>query len=135
MAKHATYLNTEDARAQAEFYVSALGGEILHVMTFGDAPDSNEEIKDKVMHLSLMAAGVNFMMSDSFEPVNYGTTISQCMEFKTPEEARTAFDNLAAGGTVVQPLEMQFWGAMFGQLVDKFGVQWSIVTEHAANPS
>jgi PhnB protein len=63
MAKHTTYIFSEDARTQAGFYTKALGGEILSVVKRGEVMDKEED-KDKVMHLSFVAAGVNFFMSD-----------------------------------------------------------------------
>jgi PhnB protein len=136
MAKHTTYIFSEDARAQAEFYTHALGGEILSVMTHGQLPDAKEEIKDKVLHLSLMAAGVNFLMSDSvFEPINRGNGINLCLEFATEAEAHEAFDKLAEGGNVKDPLKPAFWGALFGQIEDKYGIMWMITTEPKASQS
>jgi hypothetical protein len=32
------------------------------------------------------------------------------------------------------PLKMEFWGALHGQIEDKFGVLWMITTEAKANP-
>jgi PhnB protein len=43
------YLMSEDARTQAEMYRHVLGGEILSVMTYGQAPGTPEAIKDKVI--------------------------------------------------------------------------------------
>ncbi|WP_426448125.1 VOC family protein [Paenibacillus sp. S-38] len=130
MAKHNTYFFSEDARAQADFYVQALGGEIQAVMTNGQLPDAAEGTKDKVIHLSMVAAGVNFCLADAvFGPVSPGSAISQCLTFAAEAEARDAFEKLSEGGTVSQPLEPAFWGALFGQLEDKFGVQWMITTE------
>jgi len=129
MAKHTTYIMSEDAKAQAEFYTHALGGEILSVMTHGQLPGAKEELKDKVVHLSLMAGGINFLMSDSvFEPIIRGNAINLCLEYATEAEAREAFDKLAEGGNVKCPLEPAFWGALFGQIEDKYGVMWMITT-------
>jgi PhnB protein len=129
MAKHTTYIMSEDAKAQAEFYVHALGGEIHSVMTHGQLPGSKEELKDKVVNLSLTAAGVRFLMSDSvFEPVVRGNAIHISMEFEAEAEAREAFDRLAEGGRVMLPLEPAFWGALYGQLEDKYGVRWMVTT-------
>ena len=129
MAKHTTYIMSEDAKAQAEFYTRALGGEILSVMTHGQLPGAKEELKDKVVNLSLMAGGINFLMSDSvFEPVIQGNAINLCLEYATEAEAREAFDKLAEGGKVKCPLEPAFWGALFGHIEDKYGVMWMITT-------
>lgn len=129
MAKHTTYIFSEDARGQAEFYIQAFGGEILSVMTYGQLPDAKEELQDKVIHLSMVAGGVPFYLCDSFKPVHPGNAISQSMEFETETEARDAFDKLAAGGKVTQPLKPEFWGDLFGQLEDKYGIQWMITAK------
>ena len=120
---------SEDARAQAEFYTYALGGEILSVMTHGQLPEAKEELKDKVVNLSLIAGGINFLMSDSvFEPIIRGNAINLSLEFTTEAEARDAFDKLAEGGKVKCPLEPAFWGALYGHIEDKYGVMWMITT-------
>jgi PhnB protein len=129
MAKQTTYIMSEDARAQAEFYTYALGGEILSVMTHGQLPEAKEELKDKVVNLSLIAGGINFLMSDSvFEPIIRGNAINLSLEFATEAEARDAFDKLAEGGNVKCPLEPAFWGALYGHIEDKYGVMWMITT-------
>ncbi|MFC0392566.1 VOC family protein [Paenibacillus mendelii] len=134
MAKQTTYIMSEDARAQAEFYTYALGGEILSVMTHGQLPEAKEELKDKVVNLSLMAGGINFLMSDSvFEPIIRGNAINLSLEFTTEAEARDAFDKLAEGGKVKCPLEPAFWGALYGHIEDKYGVMWMITTEPKAS--
>ncbi|MBV6715339.1 VOC family protein [Paenibacillus chitinolyticus] len=134
MAKHTTYIFSEDARAQAEFYIQALGGEITSVTTYGEVPGAKEEeLKDKVINLSLVAAGVTFLMSDSmFEALTPGNVLSLCLEFATEEEAHSAFNNLSKDGKVNQPLEPAFWGALFGQLEDKYGITWMITSDTSA---
>jgi PhnB protein len=134
MAKLTPYLISEDARAQAEFYTQALGGEILSIMTHGELPDANEALKDKVLHLCVVAGGVQIFMSDNdFGTINRGNGINLALEFATEAEARKAFDNLAQGGKVTHPLEQAFWGALFGQVEDKYGVFWMITTQSNAN--
>lgn len=34
------------------------------------------------------------------------------------------FQRMAEGGTVTMPLQDTFWGARFGMLRDRFGVNW-----------
>ena len=134
MAKHTTYIFSDDAKAQAEFYVQALGGEILSIQTFGDLPGTSEANKDKVLHLSLVAAGVHFFMSDSaHNTVTKGSNINQSLEFETEAEAYAAFEKLAEGGKVNDPIKMAFWGTLFGQLEDKFGIHWMITNQAQTN--
>jgi PhnB protein len=126
MATLKPFLFSEDSRAQAEFYIGALGGEIQSVMTHGEAPEPNDAIKDKVMHMCMTAGGVTFFMADSFGPLTRGNGISLNLQFESGAEGREAFDNLAVGGKVMQPLEPVFWGGMYGELEDKYGVLWMI---------
>jgi PhnB protein len=134
LAKYTTYLFSNEAKTQAEFYTQALGGEILSIMTYGGIPNTPEELKDKVVHLSFLAAGVTFFMSDNTDgPIDYGKSINLSLEFGTEAEAHSAFDNLAAGGQVKDSLKPAFWGSLFGVLEDKYGVTWMITTEAKAN--
>ncbi|TNJ59521.1 VOC family protein [Paenibacillus hemerocallicola] len=133
MPKLTPYIMSEDAKAQAAFYTQALGGEITSVMTHGQLPDASEALKDKVMHMSLVAGGIPIFMSDSvFGPVHRGNNIHLSLEFATDEEAHEAFGKLAEGGKVVHPLQTAFWGSLFGQIEDKFGVLWMVTTEEKA---
>ncbi|THF72618.1 VOC family protein [Cohnella fermenti] len=130
MAKLTPYFYSEDARTQAQFYVNALGGEIQHQMTYGQAPGMEEEMKDKIVHMSFVAGGISFFIADTMhhEPPgrSYGFDLS--LEFATEAEAREAFANLSAGGRVLMALEKQFWGSLFGRIEDKYGVKWQITT-------
>ncbi|MFC5651474.1 hypothetical protein ACFPYJ_20625 [Paenibacillus solisilvae] len=47
-------------------------------------------------------------MADSFVPLTRGNGFSLNLQFES--EGREAFNNLAAGGKVMHPLEQVFWG-------------------------
>lgn len=128
MALLRPYIYCDNAREQAAFYVDALGGEIVSVKTFGDMPGAEERQKDRVMHLIMQAAGVQFYLADS-SPIQRGNGLDLTLEFASDHEAAQAFKKLAAGGKVVMKFERMFWGSMFGRLEDKFGVSWQIATE------
>lgn len=133
MAKLTPYFYSDNAVAQAEFYVQALGGEIGHRMTYGQAPGTEPALKDKIIHMEFTAAGVKFFIADSMRgSPGRSTGYDLNLEFKTEEEARQAFDNLSAGGKVIMALEKQFWGSLFGRVEDKFGIKWQISTEAPA---
>lgn len=122
-----SYLMSEDARSQADFYVESLGGEILSLKTFGESPGTPDAIKDKVMHLSLMVAGQNtLMLSDSFEPVSNNRSISLALTYDNESEAREACAKLGEDGENMYPFSLQPWGAYYGEVIDKFGVTWMI---------
>lgn len=125
-----SYLMSEDARGQANFYVESLGGEIQFLTTFGETPGTPEAMKDKVMHLALTVAGTNtLMISDSFEPVSYNRSISISLSYDDVSEASRAYAKLSEGGESKYPFAPQPWGAYYGEVVDKFGVTWMITKQ------
>ncbi|MCQ6564084.1 VOC family protein [Paenibacillus mendelii] len=124
------YLMSEDARTQAEMYRHVLGGEILSVMTYGQAPGTPEAIKDKVMHLAMSIAGGNTLfLSDSFESAGGSRSIALALAFESEAEARKAYKDLSEGGAIKYPFDLQPWGAHYGEVVDKFGIIWQIVKQ------
>jgi PhnB protein len=134
MAKIHPYLNflgnTEEA---FNFYKSVFGGEFVALQRFKDTPHGDNmsaEDKEKIMHVAL-PIGDNLLMAtdalDAFgQTLKFGDNMSIAINPESIDEANALFNGLAAGGKVIMPLEKMFWGAWFGQLVDKFGVQWMI---------
>jgi PhnB protein len=125
MAKLTPYIISEDSRAQAAFYISSLGGEVVSVMTHGQMGDESEANKDKVMHLCVAVAGINLFLSD-FDGHTHGNAMSLNLEFASEGEGRDAYTKLSDGGKVQFPYGQAPWGGFFGQFVDKFGVPWMI---------
>ncbi|GIQ71437.1 VOC family protein [Xylanibacillus composti] len=124
------FLQSEDARTQAEFYIEALGGELVSVITFGQATGTDFSHKDKVMHLCVHVAGGNaIFMADSLVPYTPDSGIALNLTFKSVEEARDAFTKLAVGGHISESLELQPFGMYYGELIDRYGVSWMIAAE------
>ena len=71
---------------------------------------------------------VELMASDWLAKETFvrGHSMSLSVHCGSEEEIKTLFGKLSAGGVVKQPLADQFWGATFGMLVDKFGVDWML---------
>lgn len=116
-----------NCREALEFYRDSLKGEIISLQTFGEAQmPGPEAIKDRVIHAEFRADDVYFMASDGM--ADYvavpGNMVSMSLDFKDEQEQEAAFNALSAGGKVNMPLERTFWGAKFGMLTDKFGIQW-----------
>src|SRR5690554_5598305 len=105
------YLMSPDARGQAQFYIDALGGEVVFLRTYGDLPDTPEHLKDRVLHLDCFIGGIRFQMTDITEgPVERSDRVKLNLEFPDVEAARQALERLADGGTVIEPFGLQFWG-------------------------
>lgn len=112
------------------FYQSALGGD-LEISRFAGSPmESNvpADAKNKVMHVSLRIKDAILMGADwvGESKLRPGNNISLSLATSDEGEAEEAFAKLSTGGSVKMPIEQQFWGAKFGMLTDKFGVDWMV---------
>ena len=122
-----------NCREAFEFYRSSFGGEFAEIQTFANAPYDmgvGDEYLDHVMHVSLPIGTSVLMGSDSapgFGPPNVsGNNFAITVHAESREEADRVFARLSEGGSVTMPLEDTFWGAYFGVLTDRFGVNWQI---------
>ena len=110
------------------FYQSCLGGE-LEFSVVNDTPMAAQmpaEMQDKIMHSSLVAGDVTIMASDMLgsEAVTKGNIITLCLVGDSLTELQKIFDLLAEGGEVTHQLKQEFWGDVYGDLFDRFGVRW-----------
>ena len=129
MLLHPYLLFKGDARAAITFYQKALNLEIGHHQTYGDSPaKATPEQNDWLMHGELLHNGSCFaMLADSPTATKENNSaIHLSLNFENEKKAHNAFDNLSDGGKITLPFEKQFWNARFGQLTDRFGIQWMI---------
>jgi len=116
--------NCEEAM---NFYKEALGGNIVSMMRYADAPmPSDEDYKSKIMHGVMQAAGSTLMFSDSNKNHDAvtGNNFSVSLGFSSDDEITNTFNAISAGGKITMPLQDTFWGAKFGMCCDKFGINW-----------
>ena len=139
MARTSTYLNFPRSTEEAFlFYQSIFGGDFNGgINRFADIPPSPgappiaEADKNLVMHVELNITGGHVLMgTDAPESMGFkvsnGNNVHINLEPDTKQEADQLFNALAAGGKVNMPLQDMFWGAYFGSLTDKFGIQWMV---------
>lgn len=137
MAKVSTYLHfPRSTEAAFNFYKTVFGTEFsAPIARFSDVPAQpgqlpmNEADKNMVMHVALPILGGHVLMgTDVLESMgfklNQGNNVSINLEPDTRTETNRLFKLLSDGGKVEMPLTEMFWGGYFGNLVDKFGVQW-----------
>lgn len=117
--------NCEEA---LNFYASALNGSIKNLMRYEGTPgESMTDNKQKIMHANFSAGGFEIMASDTGNggPETTGNgPVHLSLDFKTADEEQKVFDELSQGGKVTMPLQDTFWGAKFGMLKDKYGINW-----------
>jgi PhnB protein len=117
-----------NCREAMTFYKECLGGE-LFLQTIGDSPTANkmpQEMKYHIMHSSLKNGSIVIMASDMVgdQGLQKGNAVSLLLDCSSEEEIRTCYEKLASGGEATSPLEDTFWGAIFGNLTDKYGNHW-----------
>lgn len=124
-----------ECEAAFKFYEQCLGGKIDEMMTYGDAPLSEEipsEQRDRIMHANLTVGGMVLMGSDT-PPDGFKKPqgFSVNLQFDDLVEAERIFQKLAENGTVKMPFQETFWSTRFGMLVDRFGTPWMINVQPA----
>jgi PhnB protein len=122
--------NTEEA---FNFYKSVFGGEFDGIMRFKDSPEKDKVspgYEDKIIHVSLPVGDTILMGSDPPDhwhgTLNQGNNFNLSYTAKSEVEVDEKFKALSEGGQVYMPVGKTFWGAYFGMLRDKFGVQWML---------
>lgn len=119
------------AREAMEFYKDCLGGE-LTMQTVGESPMQDQMppgSKDRIMHASLSKGNLILLMaSDMMDPSSFtgGDTVSLSLNCSSDDEIKMYFAKLSRGGKVTRPLKEEFWGATFGMITDKFGIDWML---------
>lgn len=114
----------ENAAEAIEFYKRAFGAkERLRMMTpMGTIGHAELEIGDSVLMLA------DPQPQSSVRPPKQlgGTSVGIFMYVEDVDEvARQVID---AGGSVIMPIEDQFWGDRFGAVADPYGHEWLIAT-------
>ncbi|MEO7175118.1 MAG: VOC family protein [Saprospiraceae bacterium] len=122
-----------NCREAMTFYQTCLGGELV-LQKIGDSPLSEQmpqEMKDCILHATLSDGPRILMGSDmvSQRGLLRGNNVSLSLVCRSEEEIREKYQKLATGGSEDHPIENSFWGALFGDLTDKYGNHWLLSFE------
>jgi PhnB protein len=117
-----------NCREAMTFYKDCLGGE-LTLQTIGESPLADKmplQMKESILHATLTKGDLILMASDMTgeKGLIRGNAVSLMLNCSNEGEIKTFYANLSVGGQATHPLEISFWGALFGDLTDKFGNQW-----------
>jgi PhnB protein len=127
-----TYLNFRGNCAEAfRYYEKHLGAKIGMMMTHGQRPDQtgvNPDWKDAVLNARISIDGTDLMASDipNAEPMR---SAYLTLGVENDNEAERVFSALADGGVVLMPMQETFFASRFGQVRDRFGMNWMILHE------
>jgi PhnB protein len=113
-------------------YKEVFGGEITSVMRFEEMPEDpdmpvTDAWKKKIMHAELKFGNDLFLyFSDAWEgsTAEFGDAVTVHLDVDSEEELRKYFTGLAEDGEITMPAEKTFWGAVYGSVIDKYGIRW-----------
>jgi len=122
------YLCVDGAEAAIRFYGDVVGA-VERMRMGGESGDPG----DNVGHAELQIGDGLIMLSDEFpemgarSPKSVGGTPVTLSVYV--EDVDAVFERaVAAGATVLRPVEHQFYGDRSGQFEDPFGHHWSVAT-------
>lgn len=130
-----TYVNFAGRCAEAfRYYETHLGGKVTMTMKHGDAPGParlSSEWQDAVLHARISLGQTELMGADipNAEPMR---SAYLSLAVTSDAEAERIYGALADGGRVLMPMQETFFASRFGQVQDRFGMNWMIVHERPA---
>jgi PhnB protein len=117
-----------NCREAMTFYKECLNAE-LFLQTIGESPLSEKmpvKMKEYIVHATL-TKGTLLLLGSDMTPESglvKGNTVSLSLSCSSEDELRRYYTKLSKDGTIEHPIENSFWGALFGDLTDKYGNHW-----------
>jgi PhnB protein len=130
-----------EAEAAAEFYAGVLGGRVENLTRYADFPPMEgmppipDEYKQRIGHCCISSSafpGGTMGISDTVmgDTLSFGNGYMLTLSVDSVDEAETVWARLAAGAQkIMSPLAEQFFAKRYGELTDRFGVQWAVMYE------
>lgn len=114
------YLQVNGAIKAAEFYVKAFGAELAAM----HPPDD----QGRTMHVHLHLNGSSVMLGDAYPEHGVPEVAPQGYSLVIMVDDIAAWWDraTAAGAEAIMPYQEMFWGDIYGQLKDPFGVTWAM---------
>jgi PhnB protein len=131
--KITAYLNFPgNCREALAYYEKHLGAKTLVISTWDSMPGLQNLPpginKESVMHARTQVGETLVMASDGpkAEPMR---SAYLCISVDNNEEAERIYKALTDGGEVFMAMNETFFAHRFGQLRDKFGINWMVIYE------
>jgi PhnB protein len=127
-----TYVNFAGTCAEAfRYYEKHLDGKVGMMMTHGQMPGKSNvdpQWKDAVLHARISIGGTELMAADipNAQPMR---SAYLTLSVDSDSEAERIFSALSDGGQILMPMEETFFASRFGQVRDRFGINWMILHE------
>ncbi len=125
--------NAEEA---ANFYAEVLGGKLQYLTRFNEFPPMSgwevpAEYGNKIGHCCIVFPGGGMSVADTLptDPRNFGN--GGCMLTLSTDsvaDAESIFEKLSSGAQKINcQMQEVFYAKRYGELVDRFGVQWAVM--------
>ena len=113
------------------FYRQVLGGEIVHLQTYGESPMKDQltpEWHDRVMHARLVTGSGAVLMGSDLPPGVEGhpQAFDIALGVRDPAEADRIYAALSEGGRIQMAIHETFWAKRFAMFTDRFGIPWMV---------
>ena len=116
------------------FYETVFRKKISHISKYKDVPKSAgnifQESDEKIMHVTLPLSKETMLNGSdhalAYEEMVKNKTFSLIIHTDSKEEVDRLFGGLSQNGQIKVPVGLTFWGAYYGQCIDKFGISWKI---------
>lgn len=94
-----------------------------------DITDCLPEKLESIIHSETMIGEQRFRMSDGLDSdPQRQAQMFLAIVYDTDDEAKRTFDVLAEDGEVLNPLTRYPFSSIMGDVVDKFGIKWRVMT-------
>lgn len=129
------------AEEAAGFYAEVLGGRVNDLHRYADFPPMegmpplSDEYKQRVGHCCISSPlfpGGTLGIADTVtgDTLTFGNGHMLTLSCDSADEAETMWARLSAGAQKVMcPLAETFFAKRYGELTDRFGVQWAVMFE------
>jgi PhnB protein len=114
------------------YYEQHLGAKVGMMLKHGQSPEPSRlspEWKDAVLHARISIGDTELLAADipNAEPMR---SAYLTLRVGSDGEAERMFSALSDGGRVLMPMEKTFFASRFGQVQDRFGINWMILNEN-----
>ena len=123
--------NAEEAM---KFYEEAFNAREVTIDRYDSMPPSKDmppipdTYKDKILHGSMKIDDELFYFSDAFPDaeIDTGSNLEINLNIEDEDQLRSIFEKLSKGGEITMPLDITFWGSLFGSITDQYGFRWML---------
>lgn len=133
-----TYVNFSGKCTEAlRYYEKHLGAKVGMTMTHAKSPNQGDvrpEWRDAVLHARIAIGDAELWAADipSAEPMR---SAYLTLRMDSDREAERVFSALSDGGHVLVSMREEFFATRFGQVRDRFGINWMVLHERPLPPS